>query len=155
MSNQNPRPRRVLAIASGGGHWIQLLRLRPAFAGMDITYATVDATSREDVRPAPFFRIPDANRTQKIRLIFLLMRLAWVVIRVRPHTIVTTGAAPGYLAIRLGKLIGARSLFLDSMANAHRLSLSANLAERHADMLLTQWPHLAKPNGPEYRGSVV
>ena len=30
---------RVLAISSGGGHWIQLLRLRPAFAGADVHFA--------------------------------------------------------------------------------------------------------------------
>ena len=30
------RPK-ILAIASGGGHWIQLLRLRPAFSGADVT----------------------------------------------------------------------------------------------------------------------
>jgi hypothetical protein len=25
----------------------------------------------------------------------------------------------------------------------------------HADLCLTQWPHLARPGGPEYRGSVL
>lgn len=155
MTNHTPRPRRVLAISSGGGHWIQLLRLRPAFSGLNVSYATVDPTSRGDIQPAPFYRIPDANRAQKFRLILLLVRLAWIVLRVRPHAIVTTGAAPGYLAIRIGKIIGARALFLDSMANAERLSLSANLAERHADLLLTQWQHLAKQSGAKFRGSVV
>ncbi len=155
MTSPYPRPRRVLAVASGGGHWIQLLRLRPAFAGLRVSYATVDASHRRDVDPAPFFRIPDANRSQKLRLLLLLVRLGWIVVRVRPHAIVTTGAAPGYLAIRIGRMIGARTLFLDSMANAEKLSLSAHLAERHADLLLTQWPHLAKREGPHYRGSVV
>lgn len=155
MTKHSTLPRRVLAIASGGGHWIQLLRLRPAFSGLNVSYATVDSTSRGDIEPAPFFRIPDANRTQKFRLMLLLMRLAWILLRVRPQAIVTTGAAPGYLAIRIGKIIGARTLFLDSMANAEKLSLSANLAERHADLLLTQWPHLAKQDGAQFRGSVV
>ena len=155
MLNTKPRQRRILAVASGGGHWIQLLRLRPAFSGLNVTYATVDATSRGDVQPAPFYRFPDANRSQKLRLALLLTRLAWILLRVRPHVIVTTGAAPGYLAIRIGKMFGAKSLFLDSMANAERLSLSANLAERHADLLLTQWPHLAKQDGAQFRGSVV
>lgn len=155
MKAQNPRPHRVLAVSSGGGHWIQLLRLRPAFAGLRVSYATVDPTNRGDVDPAPFYRIPDANRTQKFRLILLLMRLAWVLLRVRPQSIVTTGAAPGYLAIRIGKMIGAKTLFIDSMANAEKLSLSANLAERHADLLLTQWSHLAKREGAQFHGSVV
>ena len=35
------RRRRVLAIASGGGHWVQLQRLRPAFEGCDVAYVSV------------------------------------------------------------------------------------------------------------------
>ena len=155
MSFQNAKSYRVLAVASGGGHWVQLMRLRPSFAGHKISYASVDRSCRADVDPAPFYRFPDANRSQKFRLLLLLTRMAWIIVRVRPHAIVTTGAAPGYLAIRLGKLIGSRTLFLDSMANAERLSLSAKLAERHADLLLTQWQHLEKKDSVQFRGSVV
>ncbi len=155
MRKTSRRSQRVLAVASGGGHWVQLLRLRPAFAGAAVAYATVNASSRNDIAAARFYRIPDANRSQKLRLLLLIVRLAFVVLRVRPHVIVTTGAAPGYIAIRLGRIFGARTVFLDSMANAEKLSLSAHLAERHADLLLTQWEHLAKAGGPQYRGSVV
>ena len=52
-------------------------------------------------------------------------------------------------------MLGARTLFLDSIANAEELSLSANLARRHCDLVLTQWPHLAEGDGPGYRGSVL
>ena len=155
MSTAKSKQSRVLAVASGGGHWVQLMRLRASFAGHRVSYATVDSSHRADVGSAAFYWIPDANRSQKFMLLLLLIRLAWIVLRVRPQTIVTTGAAPGYLAIRIGKLIGARTLFLDSMANADKLSLSAMLAERHADLLLTQWQHLAKREGPQYRGSVI
>ena len=35
--------KRILALSSGGGHWVQLLRLRPAFDdGCEVTFATVD-----------------------------------------------------------------------------------------------------------------
>jgi UDP-N-acetylglucosamine:LPS N-acetylglucosamine transferase len=149
------KPLRILAITSGGGHWVQLMRLRPSFADLNVHYATVDASNRNDVSSAPFYRIPDANRSQKFKLILLIFRVAWVMLRVRPQAIVTTGAAPGYLAIRLGKLFGCRSLFLDSMANAEYLSLSARLAARHTDLLMTQWPHLDKKYGARFRGAVV
>ena len=61
------RPK-VLAISSGGGHWVQLLRLRPAFEGCDVVYATVKEGYRADLDPDADFRvIPDANRWNKIR----------------------------------------------------------------------------------------
>jgi len=68
---------------------------------------------------------------------------------------VTTGAAPGYLAIRLGRLMGAKTIWVDSVANAEELSMSGRLAGRHAGLWLTQWAHLAGRPGPEYRGSVL
>lgn len=151
----NSAKKRVLAIASGGGHWTQLLRLRPAFDGCTVHFATVDATAAAAVRPAPVHTFPDANRDTKIRLIFAILKVMWIVLRVRPHVIVSTGAAPGYLAIRFGKMLGARTMFIDSIANAQEMSLSAHLAKRHADRLLSQWPEVAEKENVVYRGSVL
>ncbi len=147
-------PPRVLAVASGGGHWIQLMRLRPALGAHRTVYASVDPAAAADVAPAPFRTIPDANRDTKLRLLLLTLRLAAIVIATRPQVVVTTGAAPGYVAIRLARLIGARTMFIDSVANARELSLSARLAEAHADRLLTQWPEVAARTGADYSGSV-
>lgn len=146
---------RILAIASGGGHWIQLLRLRPAFSGADVTYASVEKEAARDVQGHRFFRFPDANRERKVALVFQIARIAWIFLRVRPQVVVTTGASCGYLAVRFGRLLGARTLFIDSIANAEKMSLSAQLALRHANLTLTQWPNLQSPHGPQYHGSVI
>jgi UDP-N-acetylglucosamine:LPS N-acetylglucosamine transferase len=146
---------RILAIASGGGHWIQLLRLRPAFAGAEVSYASVDQALAADVQGHSFHRFPDANRERKLALAWQILRIAWILLRVRPHVVVSTGASCGYVAIRIGRLLGARTLFIDSIANAEQLSLSGHLASRHASLMLTQWPHLAGTGGAQYRGSVL
>ena len=150
----NKRPK-ILAIASGGGHWIQLLRLRPAFLGADLRFASVNQSLAADVAGHRFYRFPDANRERKLALLAQIMRIAWILLRVRPDVIVSTGASCGYVAIRIGRILGARTLFIDSIANAERLSLSGQLACRHANLMLTQWPHLASTEGPRYRGSVL
>ncbi|MCA8965228.1 MAG: UDP-N-acetylglucosamine--LPS N-acetylglucosamine transferase [Planctomycetes bacterium] len=151
----SPRPPRVLALSSGGGHWIELLRLRPAFAGAELHFASVNEDYRADVADARFHRIPDATRWNKLALLRLLWRLLWLLLRVRPDVIVTTGAAPGYLAIRLGRLLRARTIWLDSIANVDELSLSGRMAGKHADLWLTQWEHLATPEGPQFQGAVL
>jgi UDP-N-acetylglucosamine:LPS N-acetylglucosamine transferase len=146
---------RILAISSGGGHWIQLLRLRPVFIGSHVLYASVGTQRARDVAPAPYCAIPDANRQNKAMLLYMLVRILWIILRLRPDVVISTGAAPGYFAVRIGRMLGARTLFLDSIANAEELSLSANLARRHCDLVLTQWPHLAEENGPRFSGSVL
>lgn len=151
---------RIMAVASAGGHWVQLMRLRPAWEGMDVTYVTTDPGLRQTLleagKPAPDFRvITEANRWHKRKLIKQLAELTFVMARVRPDAVITTGAAPGYFALRLGRLFGARTIWIDSMANAEELSLSGQQARRHADLWLTQWEHLAKPGGPDFLGSVL
>lgn len=154
-SRQSSRRPRILAIASGGGHWIQLLRLRPAFVGARVHYATISADAKSDVDGDGFHRFRDANRERKFALLLQIVQITWIILRVRPTVIVSTGASCGYVAIRLGRLLRTRTLFIDSVANAEQLSLSGRLACRHADLMLTQWPELARPDGPRYLGSVL
>src|SRR5471032_283523 len=105
---------RLVAVASGGGHWVQLLRLTPAFASCEVVYVTVSQAYRVQVRGHRFYSIPDATRWQKFKLIWMFLRLAWIMLRERPHVVVSTGAAPGYVALRLGRLMGAKTIWIDS-----------------------------------------
>lgn len=153
MSAHRPK---LLAISSGGGHWIQLLRLRPAFEGCDVTYATVREGYRQDLDAGSDFRvIPDSNRWSKIRLLRSALAILWLLLHLRPDVVITTGAAPGYFALRVGKWLGTRVIWIDSIANAEELSMSGHKAGRFAHLWLTQWPHLARDGGPQYFGSVL
>ena len=51
-----------------------------------------------------------------------MLRTFLVVLRERPDVVVSTGAAPGYFALRFGRLFGARTLWLESIANVEELS---------------------------------
>lgn len=148
-------PRRILAVASGGGHWVQLLRLRPAFMGDDVAFVTVERRYRDDVGEARFYTVRDATRWNRLGLVLQALGMLWVMLRERPDVVVTTGAAPGYFAVLIGKVMGARTLWLDSLANAEALSMSGQHAARRADLCLTQWKHLAGRTNVRYRGSVL
>jgi UDP-N-acetylglucosamine:LPS N-acetylglucosamine transferase len=155
---------RIVAVASAGGHWVQLMRLRAAWEGCDVTYVTTDpglvATLREAAvargEPEPKLRIIiDGNRWQKRRLILQMLQVLVLMLRTRPDAVISTGAAPGYFALRIGKMLGARTVWIDSVANAEELSLSGRKIGKHADLWLTQWEHLAQPDGPHYWGAVL
>ena len=83
---------RILAIASGGGHWVQLLRLRPAFADERVAYVTVSRAYRAETGSAPFHVVNDATRWNTLGLVRLALRVGWIVLRQRPDVVVTTGA---------------------------------------------------------------
>ena len=42
----------------------------------------------------------------------------------RPDVIITTGAAPGAMALVFGKLVGARTIWIDGLASADKLLAS-------------------------------
>ena len=149
------RKKRVLAISSGGGHWVQLLRLRPAFDDQDVAYVTVHRDYASDVPGCRFFVINDATRWNKVGLLRMAIRLLIIFLRFRPHVVVSTGAACGYFALRFAKLMGARTIWLDSIANVEELSMTGRLVRPYADLWLTQWPELAQPNGPKFKGAVL
>ncbi len=149
------RRKRILAVSSGGGHWVQLLRITPAFDEHELLFATVSPDYRSEVAPRRLYVINDATRWNKPGLLALALRLWVIMLRVRPHVVVSTGAAPGYFALRFGKWLGARTIWLDSIANVERMSLSGERVRPYADLWLTQWPHLAKDEGPHFSGAVL
>jgi UDP-N-acetylglucosamine:LPS N-acetylglucosamine transferase len=155
-SNDDLSRKRLLAIASSGGHWTELARLSHAFEDFDVLYATTVAGLQAPSGNRPLHLIPDASRSRPLKLMPLAVQLLRLLRRFRPHVIVTTGAAPGLLAIMLGTLTGSKTVWIDSIANAETLSLSGRLARRWATVRLTQWPALADAGrGLVYLGRVV
>lgn len=155
MSHRKSEKPVVLAVASSGGHWVQLRRLAPAFEGADVHYATTDGSVSHQVDAGRLHVFPDANKETPVRLLFCAIKLAWIVFWLRPQVVVSTGAAGGFLAIKLARLLGARTMFIDSIANARGLSVSANLSLGVADRVLSQWPLVAAKSGAEYAGAVI
>lgn len=152
MKQSSPK---ILAISSGGGHWVQLLRLRPAFEGAQVIFATVKEGYRADVAGCEFRVIADGNLSNKWALMKSACSIVQLLLIERPDTVISTGAAPGYFAIRFGKLLGMRTVWVDSIANADELSMSGKKAGGCADLWLTQWEHLAAEGGPKHYGSVL
>ncbi len=147
--------KRVLAVASGGGHWVQLLRLRQAWAGADVAYVTVQASYEAQVPGERFYCVTDATRWDRLKLIWMVLQIAWVVLRERPDVVITTGAAPGVAALRVGKWLGARTVWVDSIANVQSMSMSGRKVRGFADLWLSQWPDVADREGAKYRGAVL
>jgi UDP-N-acetylglucosamine:LPS N-acetylglucosamine transferase len=129
--------------------------MRPALADHEIVYVTVPGGPRDGLERATVVEVNDASAWDKAKLALLAARMVLIVARHRPDAIITTGAAPGYLAIRIGRRLGARTVWVDSIANSGEMSRAGRMAQPYADLLLTQWEHLSEGGGPFYRGAVV
>jgi len=147
--------KKILAVASAGGHWIQLLRLRIAFEGYEVIYASTNKSNCTDVAENEFFSITEAHRKVFWNFFVMIFQLIHILRKIRPSIIITTGSAPGLMTLIVGRLFSTKNVWIDSIANVEKLSTSGKIARYFADLYLTQWEELAKPEGPNYNGSIL
>lgn len=143
----------VLAVASKGGHWEQLMILRPALESFQTVYAnTMPGLAEKNGLFA--HSLPDANRNSLFGIANCVWESMVMVRNVRPSLVISTGALPGLLTLAFGKIFGAKTVWIDSVANSEKLSLSGKVAGTFVDLQLTQWEHLAKGQ-TKYLGNVL
>lgn len=147
---------RVLAVASGGGHWLELRRLYPAFENLDVAFVSVHPSYAEEVPGHRFYAVRDVTRWDRLGFVVLFAQLLRILFIEQPRVVITTGSAPGLFALAIAKLIlRARTMWIDSIANCEQISSSGLRARHVADVWLTQWRPLQRPGGPGYWGAVL
>jgi len=149
---------KVLVVASIGGHWIQLLRLRPSFEVDGLIEPVYISTRNSFASMVPgrgFYSITEASRWNKFKLLVCFFEIIRIIKKEKPAVIITTGAAPGLVAIIAGKVLGVKAIWIDSVANVQELSMSGKFALRIADKVYTQWEHLSVKNKIWYAGNIM
>lgn len=145
----------ILAISSSGGHWQQLLLVTHDIPKERLEFAVTSLDLATDSGITRAHEIPDFNKDQPLQTALGALSVALLVVRRRPRIILSTGAAPGVIGLVVGRMIGARTIWIDSIANVEVLSLSGRIARNFADLFLTQWKHLEAHDRPRYVGSVL
>lgn len=146
---------KVLAISSQGGHWIQLKRLLPAFEDSELVLISTFTSPPSLINnKSKYYSVVDASRWNKLRLIKQAFQVSLLVLKERPDKIITTGASVGVWAILAGRIIGSKTIWVDSIANYSKLSLSGKLVKKVATCHLTQWSHLVSDK-TIFKGSVI
>lgn len=134
---------------------MQLRRLIPAFEGFEVAYVSTFDHYVTQVAGHRYYVVPNASRFELKGFLPGAWRALKILWRERPDAIVTTGSAPMLAFLLLGRLMGARTLWVDSLANPERLSSSGKLARRIAHETVSQWPEVAAAQGVPYWGSVL
>lgn len=151
----NTKKRKILAIASGGGHWKQLMRLKPLFDEESTLYITTIVGLSEQSGISNSKVVSDFSRGDKIALMKGVVSIGWIVLRNKPDVVITTGAAPGLIAIIISRLFGSRTLWIDSIANGDELSMSGRMAKSLAHQTISQWENVALKEKVEYWGKLL
>jgi len=134
--------KKILAISSSGGHWTQLRRVSPSFQHHEVVYVSTMKGYAKLVKENKFYKVRDASAWSKVNLVVLFFQLMKIIVKEKPNIVITTGAAPGLFAIIIARFFGAKTIWLDSIANNEQLSLSGKIARPFSHLHLTQWEQL-------------
>ncbi|PZX09851.1 hypothetical protein [Celeribacter halophilus] len=146
----------ILAVASKGGHWEQLCQITPAFLDTHVTmFVTTDPGIVQDRDLKNCCTIKDYSQSEPAKVIMGLIESYQLVRKTKPAVVISTGAAPGLLCLLWGRVFGAKTIWVDSIANAEKLSLSGRLASLFATLTFTQWESLADGTRIQYAGSLL
>lgn len=150
------KKKRVLAVASVGGHWIQLLRITK---GLEDKYRVSYVSSNpkwSDFVSGNFYCVPDFSRWNAWRIIPSIPRVYSIIRKENPSVVISTGAAPGLLILLIAKFFfRKKTIWVDSIANAMQLSTSGKISVKMGiDCVYTQWEHLATSR-VKYAGNVL
>jgi len=148
---------RICLVASAGGHLSQLLKLAETWKDYEtFCVTTTDVMQRKLQQHGKVYVVGECNRQHLFKVAKVLFRCLKIILRERPDVVISTGAAVGCIMCFLGKIIGAKVVWLDSITNVEKLSLSGRIVRYIADLSLVQWPDLAEQyKNVEYVGAVI
>jgi len=131
--------KRVLLVASAGGHLAQLLWMRSWWEQTTRTWVTFDtplARERLATERVVFAHQPtNRNAGNLLRNARLARR---VLAEVRPDVVVTTGAGVGVPFVWLARSMGAKSVFVEVFDRVDAPSLTGRLVAPFADVVVLQ-----------------
>lgn len=136
---------KICFVGSSGGHLAHLYMLKDFWQDKDrfwVTFDKEDARSLlegEKIYPAYF----PSNRSIKA-LIINTFRAFKILKKERPTLIITSGAAPAIPFFWLGKLYGARTIYIEVFDRIDKPTLSGRLCYPVTDRFFVEWEEMRK-----------
>lgn len=132
---------KICLISSSGGHYEQLMRLKPLFEnneGFIITEKTL-IQSKAD------YYLPQVNRKELLlpfKMVSIFMKSFYILLKEKPDVLISTGALCCIPVLLLGKVLGKKVIFIESFAKINSPTLTGKLVYKFADMFIVQWQEM-------------
>ncbi len=143
--------KKVLFISSTGGHFNELMQLKPMFEKYDYHIITEkDKTNKDLVQQyeKKIYFLPYGTRSKIfsyiIKYFYLCMKTVFLYFKLRPKYIVTTGTHTAGPMCYLGKLFGSKIIYIETFANSNTKTVTGRLIYPIADLFIVQWKEMLK-----------
>ena len=140
------RQKKVLFISSTGGHFNELMRLRPLFSKYNSYLATEKQKNNEYLRDEfknKVFFLLYGTKDHPFSYPFKLLTNCFIslfhFIRIRPDVIVTTGTHTAGPMCCIAKIFGKKIIYIETIANINSKTITGKILYHIADQFYVQW----------------
>ena len=145
---------KICLVCSHGGHLTEMLYLMEAFEGHETFFVTYDSPRTRQLERKYLLRNIGKNP--------LLMACAFVsmlriLLKGRPGLIVSTGSEIAIPAFYIARLLGIKTIFIESWTRVDRPTGTGKLVYPVSDVFLVQWEQLLAKYGRKarYEGGII
>jgi len=143
--------KKVLFIASTGGHFSELMQLSKMFDNYDYHIITEKTKTNSNLKEKHKNRVDYLVYGTKDHLLSYIFKFSYNCIKslflyfkIRPKAIITTGTHTAVPMCYIGKLFGSKIIFIETFANIKTKTLAGKLVYPIADLFLVQWKEMLK-----------
>jgi beta-1,4-N-acetylglucosaminyltransferase len=148
---------KIALVCSHGGHLTEMNMLLAAFEGYERLFVTYRCARTEALADRERVHLLPNIGTNPLRMALAFLQALRILLAERPHVIVSTGAEIAIPFCWIGRLLGARVVYIESWCRIHTRSGTGPLVYPVADLFLVQWPDLLQLYGPKarYEGGLI
>lgn len=142
---------KVCLVGSSGGHLTHLYMLKPIWSEMERFWVTFDKTDANSILKGEnvyhCYFPTNRNIWNLIRNTFLAIK---VLHKEKPDLIISSGAAVAVPFFYLGKIGGAKTIYIEVFDRIDKTTLTGKLVKPVTDRFIVQWDEMLDV----YRGSI-
>lgn len=133
---------KVCFAASSGGHYEQLMMLKPLMDKYDSFVLTERTNYSTEIKGIKAYYLQQVNRKEKMCLIRLLINAIislQIFIKERPDAVICTGVLAMIPMCLLCKVFGKKVIYIESFAKVTSGTETGKLLYKFADQFYVQW----------------
>lgn len=131
--------------ASSGGHYEQLLMLKPLMEKYECFIITEETSYKSSVMNEKMYYMKQVNRkeiTFIFRMIVNCFRSLRIYFKEKPDIVICTGVLAMIPICLIAKISGKKLIFIESFAKTTSATQSGKLLYRFADQFYVQWEQM-------------
>lgn len=141
------KKRKICFAASSGGHYEQLMMLKPLMEKYDSFILTEKTQYEAKVAGEKTYYLKQVNRKEKTFLLRMLQNVFLtfgIFLNEKPNVVICTGVLAMIPMCLLVKLFGGKLIYLESFAKVTSPTETGKLLYRFADQFYVQWEPMKK-----------